>query len=97
MLQVGPQSACHTGTDLQPIAVDTPVGSTKKGNWWTSIVNTFKSVKQETARRQVELVTRRTVSQAADVLIAYGGKITKLGKDVVRAKFGGENSKFYIA
>ncbi len=88
------QRTCHVITDLQSLAVDTSADSPKKGNWWTSLINTFKSVKQETPRRQVELVTRVTVSQAADVLIAYGAKITKLGKDVVRAKFGAEKSKF---
>jgi serine/threonine protein kinase len=76
-------------------AVGTQAESPKKGNWWTSLINTFKpakSIKQETARKSAELLTHVTVSQAADVLIAYGGKITKLGKDVVRAKFGADKS-----
>jgi hypothetical protein len=67
--------------------------SPKKGNWWTSLMNTFKSAKQESERRQVELQTRATPSQAADVLIAYGAKITKLGKDHVRAKFSSPSDK----
>lgn len=79
------------------VAVGTQAESPKKGNWWTSLINTFKpakSIKQETARKSAELLTHVTVSQAADVLIAYGGKITKLGKDVVRAKFGADKSKW---
>ncbi len=87
-------SECHVIADCSSV-VDAQADSPKKGNWWTSFINTFKakSVKPEPARRSVELMTRVTASQAADVLIAYGAKITKLGKDVVRAKFGADKSK----